>query len=147
MWWTGSGQPPAYQQQAYGYQSPGTQLPGTQPPGYPPNPYDTGGYQYAAANPYGSVRPDPDDLVRHEGREPFEPHRQEGFVGYRNGRHAIEMGAYEVYAHWTDTVLFENGSEALERVARVVDDVPLPARARHRQQVVVEHEDSQEGLV
>ena len=36
--------------------------------------------------------------------------------------------------------------EALERVARVVDDVPLAARARHRQQVVVEDEDAQVGL-
>ena len=31
--------------------------------------------------------------------------------------------------------------QALDRVARVVHDVPLAARARHRQQVVVEHED------
>ena len=31
--------------------------------------------------------------------------------------------------------------EALDRVARVVDDVPLPPGAGHRQQVVVEHED------
>ena len=35
--------------------------------------------------------------------------------------------------------------EALDRVARVVDDVPLAARARHRQQVVVEDEDAQVG--
>ena len=37
--------------------------------------------------------------------------------------------------------------EALERVAGVVHDVALAARARHRQQVVVQHEDAQEGLV
>jgi hypothetical protein len=33
--------------------------------------------------------------------------------------------------------------EALDRVARVVDDVALAARARHGQQVVVEHEHAQ----
>ena len=35
--------------------------------------------------------------------------------------------------------------QALDRVAGVVDDVPLAARAGHRQQVVVEHEDAQVG--
>ena len=37
--------------------------------------------------------------------------------------------------------------QALERVAGVVDDVPLAARARHRQQVVVDDEDAQVGRV
>ena len=35
--------------------------------------------------------------------------------------------------------------QALDRVAGVVDDVPLAAGAGHRQQVVVEHEDLQLG--
>ena len=35
--------------------------------------------------------------------------------------------------------------QALDRVAGVVDDVPLATRARHGQQVVVEHEDPQVG--
>ncbi len=33
--------------------------------------------------------------------------------------------------------------QALERVARIVDDVPLPSRARNRKQMVVEHEDAE----
>ena len=37
--------------------------------------------------------------------------------------------------------------EALERVACVVDDVPLAAGARHRQQVVVHDEDAQVGRI
>ena len=37
--------------------------------------------------------------------------------------------------------------EALERVAGIVDDVPLTAGARHRQQMVVDDEDAQVGGV
>ena len=37
--------------------------------------------------------------------------------------------------------------QALERVAGVVHDVALASRAGHRQEVVVQHEDAQEGLV
>ena len=47
------------------------------------------------------------------------------------GEHEVDAGALQ----------------ALERVARVVDDVALAAGARHRQQVVVQDEDAQVGRV
>ena len=53
-------------------------------------------------------------------------------------RHVLVAGEHEVDAD----VL-----EHLERVAGVVDDVPLPARPRHRQQVVVEDEDAEVGVL
>ena len=51
-------------------------------------------------------------------------------------RHVLVAGEHEIDAR---------ALEALDRVARVVDDVPLAARARHRQQVVVEDEHAQLG--
>src|ERR687895_791025 len=53
-------------------------------------------------------------------------------------RHVLVAGQHQVHV---------GALQALERVTRVVHHVALASSAGHRQQVVVQHEDAQEGLV